>query len=187
MKREWRERGQKILSEFDLQKKRNIEESMRELLFSSSLWKEATHIGVTLSSSLEWDTRMIVQNAWAQGKVVCVPKTIPSRKGMAFYILTDFDQCAVGHFGMEEPIPEKTKQIPKEQIDLLLVPGLMYNQQGYRVGFGGGYYDRFLMDYPNTTVSLLHSSQLSDRLPVEEHDVPVDYIVTEKACWKTQK
>ena len=63
----------------------------------------------------------------------------------------------------------------------------MYNQKGYRVGFGGGYYDRFLMDFPGETIAMLHTKQLDASLPVEDHDIPVSYLLTEKGLFSVPK
>ena len=187
MKKTFRDKGQAILLSFDSSKKEEIEHSFLKTLFSSSLWKESQCIGVTLSNSLEWQTRGIIQKAWQEKKQVCVPKTIPSLKQMAFYELTGYAQIEPGHFGMDEPVPSKTQKITKEEIDLLFVPGLMYNQKGYRVGFGGGYYDRFLMDFPGETIAMLHTKQLDASLPVENHDIPVSYLLTEKGFLSVPK
>lgn len=65
-------------------------------------------------------------------------------------------------------------------IDLLLVPGLAFMNNGYRLGFGGGYYDRFLKLYKKQTASLAFSSQIVSQLPVESHDIPVQKIITEE-------
>jgi len=184
-KAEWRKTGIDILSSFSKEEKEAIEQQLHQLLFSTDLWKESQTIGVTLSSPTEWDTRRIILRAWQEGKKVCVPKTVPQTKQMHFYHITDFNQAAPGHFGMEEPLPDKTERLDKKEINLLLVPGLIYNKEGYRIGFGGGYYDRFLMDYPHTTLALLHSKQLSPLIPVEKHDIRLQYLLTEKKCFST--
>ena len=72
--------------------------------------------------------------------------------------------------------------ISPEEIDLVLVPGLCYDRQGYRLGFGGGYYDRWLAGFPGLRVGLCREAVLQDRLPVEHHDLPVDLVVTESEC-----
>lgn len=180
MKKKYREMGQQILFSFDKEEKKRVEQNFLETLVSSSLWKKSHSIGVTLSSPLEWETRGIIEQAWLEGKRVCVPKTIPLVKGMDFYELTDYTQIKSGHFGMEEPIPSKTTLVEKTDIDLMLVPGLLYNRSGYRIGFGGGYYDRYLMDYPHTKVALLHTKQLDETFPVDTYDIPLDYLLTEK-------
>src|SRR5699024_8900956 len=101
--------------------------------------------------------------------------------------VTNFEQVRRGHFGMEEPVPEKTQKIEKQQIDLMIVPGLIYNESGYRIGFGGGYYDRFLSDFSHATLALLHSDQLVSSFPVEKFDIPVAFLVTEEGMISSKK
>ena len=90
----------------------------------------------------------------------------------------------IGNFGISEPDTQKAKEIDKNQIDLLLVPGLIFTRDGYRIGFGGGYYDRFLTDFVQPTVSLASTKQLVDDFPVEPFDIPVNYLLTEEGFVK---
>lgn len=165
--------------------RRRVEKAMHNSLFESSLWKEARRIGVTLSTEKEWDTEAIIEQAWSEGKEVCVPKSIHKSRELHFYAITSFDQVEKGYFNLTEPISEKTSRVDKEAIDLLLVPGLLFTKSGYRIGFGGGFFDRFLSEFHQPTVSLVHTNQLVESFPIEPHDVPVDYIVTEDELFET--
>lgn len=156
------------------------EQALHKQLFASFLWKEANTIGITLSQDLEWDTRGVVQKAWKEGKRVCVPKSIHQTRELHFYEIESFDQVEKGYYDIEEPIVKKAKKVEKQEIDTLLVPGVVFNKKGYRIGFGGGYYDRFLEDYEGRTLSLVHTNQLVENLPVESHDIPVQFMCTEK-------
>lgn len=157
-----------------------IETKIRENLFSSSTWKKAKTIGVTVSRGAEWDTSKIMEEGWQLGKKICVPKCYPKEKKLVFYEIDNFEQLEISFYNLKEPIVEKTKVVEKEEIDLLIVPGVVFNENGYRIGFGGGYYDRYLVDFPNDTVSLAWSGQVVESLPVEEHDIAVGKIITEK-------
>lgn len=159
--------------------KRDIEKQILKNLLSSSLWKDARTIGVTVSQGFEWNTRPIIESGWAQGKTVCVPRCIPKEKKLVFYVLDDFGQLEKSFYNLLEPKTEETAKVEKPQIDLLIVPGLVFDKNGYRIGFGGGYYDRFLSDFPNKTVSLAHSSQIREDLPIGSHDIPVQHLITE--------
>lgn len=71
--------------------------------------------------------------------------------------------------------------IDPNEIDLIITPGVAFKKDGYRVGYGGGYYDRFLSKIPNTqTIAIAFSLQIVDELPIDNYDIPVDYIYTEK-------
>lgn len=179
LKSELRKAMTGFLKKMAEQEKKDIEEKILQNLLSSSLWKDARTIGVTVSQGFEWNTRPIIESGWKQGKTICVPKCVPKEKKLIFYELEDFGQLEKSYYNLLEPETEKTTKVEKPQIDLLIVPGLVFDKNGYRVGFGGGYYDRFLMDFPNKTVSLAHSGQIRGDLPVDSHDIPVQHLITE--------
>ncbi|UJZ88404.1 5-formyltetrahydrofolate cyclo-ligase [Heyndrickxia coagulans] len=172
------------LKRLDFSEKQAIEEKLQQILFSSGLWKNAGTVGVTVSQHFEWDTKRIIETGWAQGKTICVPKCVPKEKALVFYQLDDFTQLKKSFFNLLEPEPEETVKIEKQAIDLLIVPGLVFDKKGFRIGFGGGYYDRFLAGFPNQTVSLVHSYQLKEHVPSESYDIPVRQIVTESGMLK---
>lgn len=168
-------------------KRKKVEYLLHKQLIHSDLWTNSEVIGLTLSKELEWNTRSIVKRAWRDGKRVCVPKSIHQTRELHFYQIDDFDQVDVGYYNIEEPIPDKAARIDANEIDLMIVPGVVFTRQGYRIGFGGGYYDRFLTSFPNVTVSMAHSNQIVKDFPIEEHDLPVHYIVTEKEWIKCKE
>ncbi|MFO8068488.1 MAG: 5-formyltetrahydrofolate cyclo-ligase [Alkalibacterium sp.] len=175
------------LGQIGLIERKKAEKAIHEHLFESSLWKQAHSIGITLSTKKEWDTKTIIERAWIEGKKVCIPKAIHQTRALHFYEITSFLQVERGYFDLLEPVVSETERIDKALIDLMIVPGLIFTRSGYRIGFGGGFYDRFLEDYENTTVSLLHTNQLVDSFPIESHDIPVQYLVTEKGLIRTEE
>ncbi|MCG1022640.1 5-formyltetrahydrofolate cyclo-ligase [Sutcliffiella horikoshii] len=151
---------------------------IQEKLFASIEWKEAETIGVTISRFPEVNTESIIIRAWHEGKKVVVPKCFPKDKRMGFYYLDDFKQLETVYYGLKEPILSEVSACPKESIDLMLVPGLLFDKEGYRIGFGGGYYDRYLVDFTGVKVSLAFSQQLVKKVPRDSYDIPVHKIVT---------
>jgi 5-formyltetrahydrofolate cyclo-ligase len=147
-------------------------------LFADEFWKKAKTIGITVSNYPEVDTYQIIRKAWEQNKRVVVPKCHPKEKQMSFHELKQFTQLESVYYGLLEPIEALTSKVESVDIDLLIVPGLAFSNEGYRLGFGGGYYDRFLSDFKSNTVSLAFPIQLKDRLPIEKHDLPVQKIIT---------
>ncbi|NRD80756.1 5-formyltetrahydrofolate cyclo-ligase [Bacillus sp. BRMEA1] len=141
-------------------------------------WQQAKIVGITISKFPEVDTYQIIRRAWELGKKVAVPKCIPKEKKLVFRELTEFCQLESVFYGLFEPIPEITEEIAANQIDLLIVPGLAYTKEGYRLGFGGGYYDRFLGNFPGHTLSLAFNEQVVQHFPVEKHDIPVSKLIT---------
>ncbi|WP_342541174.1 5-formyltetrahydrofolate cyclo-ligase [Heyndrickxia sp. FSL K6-6286] len=141
-------------------------------------FKEANTIAITLSRFPEVDTWQIIRHLWDIGKQVAVPKCVPQTKEMVFKQITSFTQLESVYFGLYEPI-DVASEIKKTDLDLIIVPGLAFTKQGYRLGFGGGYYDRFLLKYEGSKISLAFSEQIKQNLPIEDHDIPVDIIITE--------
>ncbi|WP_231889846.1 5-formyltetrahydrofolate cyclo-ligase [Oceanobacillus sp. Castelsardo] len=166
----------KYLSEDE---KLEIEQQLRNNLLGSDIWQKAKTIGITISQGVEWDTTTLIEKAWDERKAVCVPKCLPNKE-MVFYLINDFHQLEKGLYEILEPNPKKTSKVKKQNIDLLIVPGVVFDQNGYRIGFGGGYYDRFLVDFPNETISLASHLQVIDRIPTDFYDLPVKCIITEE-------
>lgn len=179
-KKDLRESMLEELGKLSEDERMTISKNLHEVLFQSDLWKKAETIGIYISFDTEWDTKKIIEEAFKSGKIVAVPKTIPETKGMKFYQIQDLSQVQKGHFGIQEPIIEKATYLDKDKIDLLVVPGLIFSEDGYRIGFGGGYYDRFLANFIHSTVSLVSRKQLREELPINHYDLPVNYLVTEE-------
>jgi len=154
--------------------------NISQALFSDPFWKDSEYIGITISKIPEVDTYQIIRKAWDQNKKIVIPKCLPKQKVMDFRTITAFNQLESVYYGLFEPIETQTKLIGKDQIDLLIVPGLGFTRSGYRLGFGGGYYDRYLQDYHGKTLSLAFHQQMLEELPTEEHDIPVKKIITDQ-------
>ncbi|WP_239421750.1 5-formyltetrahydrofolate cyclo-ligase [Bacillus sp. CGMCC 1.16541] len=159
-------------------KRRSID--IINLLCQSSYWKEANTIGVTISRGREVETNELIHRAWNEGKQVVVPKCDAKEKKMTFYKLTSFSQLETVYFGLQEPIVQQTERYLPTQIDLIITPGIVFDQKGYRIGYGGGYYDRYLASYNGEVIALAFSFQVTNKVPFEEHDLPVKAIITEK-------
>ncbi|TYR82413.1 5-formyltetrahydrofolate cyclo-ligase [Priestia megaterium] len=147
-------------------------------LFQTDWWKKAKVIAVTVSRGKEVDTQLLIEQAWSQQKIVVVPKCNPSTYEMIFRKITSFSQLETVYFGLKEPIERETVAIAKEEIDLIVVPGIAYSRNGHRVGYGGGYYDRFLASFTKPKISLAFKEQLVSDVPYNHYDIPVDAIIT---------
>jgi 5-formyltetrahydrofolate cyclo-ligase len=149
-----------------------------QTLYKDPLWTSAHTIGITISNSPEVDTYQIIRKAWDEGKRIVTPKCLPKEKQMDFRVLDRFDQLESVYFGLLEPIEARTKRVEPIEIDLIIVPGLGFDKNGFRLGVGGGYYDRFLQNYNGNTLSLAFQEQMVDDIPKEVHDIPVAKIIT---------
>jgi 5-formyltetrahydrofolate cyclo-ligase len=169
--------------QLDLQNKtqslyENQSNQISTILFSTEEWRSANTIAITISRPPEVDTYPIIQQAWKTGKTIVVPKCHKNSRTMTFHIIHSFDELETVFYGLLEPIVSQTVEVHKDSIDLVIVPGLGYTKKGYRLGFGGGYYDRFLSDYHGKKISLAFPEQIVPTVPVEAHDIPIHKLIT---------
>lgn len=140
-------------------------------------WKQAKSVATTVSNLFEVPTKPIIEAAIAEGKTVYLPKTMPHRQ-MSFLPFTSYDDLVTSKFGIPEPVYDE--QLENQQPDLVLVPGLAFaSDSRFRVGFGGGYYDRFLKNYSGNTVALVPSAMHFDTTDwdVEEFDIAISKLI----------
>lgn len=148
-------------------------------LLGTQEFKESLTIGITISRFPEVDTFPLIETAWSLGKRIAVPRCIPAERGMDFRTIDTFQQLENSYIDLLEPIVSETEPVKKNEIDLLIVPGVVFSATGSRIGFGGGYYDRYLTDYKGLAWSLAFETQIIERIPHEPHDLPVSKIITE--------
>ncbi|MFC9415567.1 5-formyltetrahydrofolate cyclo-ligase [Bacillus mobilis] len=157
-----------------------LSEQIAFSLYAQKEWAEAKTIGITLSMENEVNTYPIIEKAWEQGKKVVVPKCNKGTRTMTFRQISNFDQLETVYMNLREPIPALTEEVGADDIDLQIVPGVAYTGRGERIGYGGGYYDRYLVHYKGKTLSLAYSFQMVEHIPVEPFDKNVEKIITEK-------
>ncbi|WP_243524444.1 5-formyltetrahydrofolate cyclo-ligase [Bacillus pseudomycoides] len=149
-------------------------------LYEQKEWRDAQTIGITLSMEHEVNTYVIIEQAWREGKKVVVPKCNRETRTMTFRQITNFDQLETVYMSLREPIPALTVEVEVNEIELLFVPGVAYTRRGERIGYGGGYYDRYLAEYERKTLSLAFDFQIVSYIPTEPFDQNVQKIITEK-------
>ena len=137
------------------------------------------------SKENEVDTRALIGTCLAQGKRVAVPVVMPGTKTLSHALIDSLDQLVVGPYGLAQPDPAEATRLPAEaRIDLVVVPGLAFDRRGQRIGWGGGYYDRFLAQVQAVKIGLCYDALVLDCIPGEPHDVPVDMVVAETAIYQ---
>lgn len=141
-------------------------------------FQRAETVFVYYSTDDEISTHELIKACWALGKRVCVPKCLPKRQ-MEARCITSFDELTEQTFGIPEP-GSACEVIAPDDIDLCLVPALSCDRRGYRLGYGGGFYDMFLPKTGGNTLALCAADRIVDRLPTEETDVRCGGIVTER-------
>ena len=126
----------------------------------------------------EPDTVPLIRALLDRGKRVALPVCLPHR-GMEARQVLDIDRLVPNRFGIPEP-DSSCPIIEKREIAAALIPNLMVDREGYRLGWGGGYYDRWLADFPGFTVCVCRPGRLVDHMPREEFDVPVKLVLIEE-------
>ena len=138
------------------------------------LYKNAKTIYGYLPYNQEVRTTPMLEQALRDGKKVAVPKCYGDE--MKFLYLDDLALVEKGYAGIPEPIADEP--VADDETALVLMPGLAFDPQGHRIGYGGGFYDKFLSREPNhPTLALCYDFQMLPKLETEEHDIPVDYVI----------
>lgn len=136
-------------------------------------FQEAKTLATYLSMEHEFSTASLIQAALQDGKRVCVPRTYP--QGRMEFVEYDPEILEKTRFGLLEP-NEQGKVVDKSEIDMIHVPGLVFQSKGYRIGYGAGYYDRYLADYTGKTVSTIYSIQQKEFQP-DAYDIAVEEVL----------
>lgn len=148
--------------------------SLARQLYATELYQQAQTVYGYLPYNQEVRTVPILQQALRDGKRVAVPKVYGEE--MRFLYIEDLSQVEKGSFGIPEPIADGP--VATQEDALILMPGLAFDPKGNRMGYGGGFYDKYLQAQPNhPTVALCYDFQMLPRLDTEEHDVPVDLVL----------
>ncbi|MBQ7500601.1 MAG: 5-formyltetrahydrofolate cyclo-ligase [Clostridia bacterium] len=138
---------------------------------------------VLLYAPLEYevDVTAVAEEGWRSGKTICFPKC-GERSKMDFHIVDSPEKLLPGAFGVSEPNGECPLFEPygSGEGTVCIVPGLSFDRGGYRLGYGGGYYDRYLSKYKGTKIGVVYDELLSDELPRGRYDLRVDIIVTDR-------
>lgn len=159
--------------------RREADEKIAKLLFKSSLFQSCPTIFCYVSRSDEIDTRKIIEYSLAADKKIAVPRTYREERKMEFVKIESLQELKLGKFGILEP-SETCRVQTATETTLCLIPALCVDNNGHRLGFGGGYYDRFLKNFPGKTVVLVYEFLSKSRFPIEAHDVAAGNILTEK-------
>ena len=156
-------------------------ESIVDKIFLSSIYKNANVIMTFVSFGTEVNTHNFIKKSISDGKRIAVPITFPKTREIKASEIFDFNELEVGFYNILTPKDEYVRYINPEEIDLAIVPGLAFDRKGYRVGYGGGYYDRFLSQYSHIIkLGIAFDLQIIDEVPKNDFDIPVDMIFTEK-------
>jgi len=161
MKNELRKTVLAQLTSQEPETKAKIDKHLLEQLIALPAYKEAQVIATYLSFPHEYDTNLLINQALKDGRMI--------------FVDYDPDNLVATSFGLMEPASDLA--VEKSEIDLIHVPGVVFNDEGYRIGYGAGYYDRYLSDFEGETVSTVYPCQKHDFQP-DSYDIPVKEVVT---------
>lgn len=176
MKAELRKQVLQEMKAIPREQKQAIDQALTEGLLQHPFYQETNTIATYLSFPHEFQTQGLIEQALKDGKKILIPKTYP--KGRMDFVVYNPQQLVKTSFGLLEPQGD-LEVVDASQIDLIHVPGLVFTREGYRIGYGGGYYDRYLKHFTGHTLSTVYPCQIRDFIP-EDHDIPVQEVLIDE-------
>jgi len=158
------------------EQKQAMDQVLTERFLQHPFYQEANTIATYLSFPHEFQTQELIEQALKDGKKVLIPKTYP--KGRMEFVVYNPQQLAKTSFGLLEPQGD-LEVVEPSQIDLIHVPGLAFTTEGYRIGYGGGYYDRYLEHFAGHTMSTIYPCQVQE-FNSEDHDIAVQEVLIDE-------
>ncbi|MEC4294802.1 5-formyltetrahydrofolate cyclo-ligase [Adlercreutzia shanghongiae] len=182
-----RRRALTLREQLDASYRAEADAAIFRVIAESAWYREAPIVLTYVSVDTEVDTRAIIARSLEAGKVVAVPRCVRGTKTMAWHRLASPDDVRPGFCGLDEPANDDATLLNPAQVPaaaLALVPGLLFDDAGYRLGYGGGYYDRFLAEFLGISLGLVREQQRVDSLEAlgacGALDIPVSWLATEE-------
>lgn len=149
-------------------------------VINSEAYKKASVIFIYVSFGAEVDTHRIINQSLEDNKTVCVPKVINRAEGMKAVEIASVSELKESKLGILEPV-DISKEIMPGDINLAIIPGLAFDRSGGRIGYGAGYYDRFLLNLnPKASkIGIAYKLQIIESVPMDKTDVYIDQVITE--------
>lgn len=180
-KKEIRNKYKKIRVNMQPNEKEKKDSNIFSRLVNLDIYIKSEILITYVSTDIEVDTIMLIKHALNMGKTIAVPKCIGKTGKMVFYIINSLKQLSPGAFSVLEPDPNKCIQLTKFKNSICIVPALVYDLYGYRLGYGKGYYDRFISTHPSIfKIGIGYCCCTVNKLIIGRYDKPVDLLITEK-------
>ena len=176
MKAELRKQILQEMKSLSQEQKQAMDHVLTERFLQHPFYQEAKTIATYLSFPHEFQTQELIEQALKDGKKVLIPKTYP--KGRMEFVVYNPQQLVKTSFGLLEPQGD-LEVVKPSQIDLIHVPGLAFTREGYRIGYGGGYYDRYLENFAGQSLSTIYPFQVQE-FNLEDHDIPVQEVLVDE-------
>ncbi|TET52955.1 MAG: 5-formyltetrahydrofolate cyclo-ligase [Actinobacteria bacterium] len=177
-KKAWREQMLEVRDKIDKSQKQTKENKIREKLERLEIYQQAYTVLYYVSFKSEVDTHKLIKEALKENKVVAAP--LVNKKSLLVKQISSFRQLKPGAMGILEP-DKKRSSVKLKDLNVIIVPGVAFDKEHHRLGYGGGYYDRLLSKKEDfISISLAFEEQIIDKLPYNKYDQKVDFIVTDK-------
>jgi 5-formyltetrahydrofolate cyclo-ligase len=162
--------------------------AIAERLFASDKFASARAVMLYASFRSEVSTEAIILKTLEAGKKVVLPRVNSEESSLALYEIKTLDDLTPGYMGIPEPEAREESHVGIESVELVVVPGAAFDQRGYRLGYGKGYYDKLLANESTrpALVALAYEEQLVDEVPAEAHDVKMDAVITDRRIIGTE-
>jgi 5-formyltetrahydrofolate cyclo-ligase len=162
--------------------KTELDKKIINSLISLPEWKKAKKVLIYIAHRYEVQTSGILEK-FLDKKQIIVPKTHLRFHSLSLHKIKSPDDLFIGRYGLSEPSPG-AQMIEPENIDLAVIPGMVFDLKGHRIGYGKGYYDKLNKHLNCKKISLAYSFQIIDNIPAEKHDQPVNILITEKKIYR---
>lgn len=156
-------------------------------LINSDVYQNAELVLFYASFGDEVGTDICIADALDKGKKIALPVCTDKSGNMKFYYITSLSQTVEGAYSIREPDTALCREVEDFSSSICIVPAIAFDKQGYRLGYGGGYYDRFLKNYTSIFVGLCYNEMIVESLPVEKYDRAVDFLVCEKGIYAVRQ
>lgn len=162
------------------EKKVIYDNAISERIVNSDYFKNAGQVLIFSSTDDEFDTKYVIECCRNENKKVFYPLCIDDMGNMKFFQVDFPDDLQVGMYGIFEPKPYCKEYNPQEN-DVIIVPCLSVDERGFRIGYGKGYYDRFLKKFNGVSICPCYKELLTDKLPTDKYDIKIKIIVTQNS------
>lgn len=180
VKNELREKYRNIRETMDPNDKSEWDELIFKKITSTKAYIEAKTVLCFVSTRIEVDTLCILNHAWQSGKKVAVPKCLDKSGKMDFFYIRSMSELHPSFFGLLEPDEKKSEKYVGDASAICILPGFAFDSEGYRIGFGKGYYDRFLQKYSGIKAGICYNNCIASQLPHGRYDAAANFVVTPK-------
>ncbi len=160
--------------------KSELDTAIMERFFNSYVYKRTKQLFIYVSTSIEVDTLRIIERASEEGRKIACPRCVDGTREMEFYYIKDANDLEPGTFGVLEPVADRGNLVTDFSNGVCVVPGLSFDHGGFRLGYGKGYYDRFLSGYKGFTCGLCYSQNVVRTLPHGRFDRHVGLLITDR-------